>query len=183
MRSTWWSGLAVVLFAGLFAVACGPQNGEGTDGDDTGVESDDTDMGGKGDTDGNGGMDTDEGGETGTGDGGTTERFVVESCSEVSAATEVTVGPSLKYEPADATVPSGEVVQWNWADTVNQPHNVVADNDADCSEAKPGRFESDTTDDTSYNFCVRFNETGEWNYQCTVTGHCGGGMKGTITVE
>ena len=155
MRSPWIRNVLVVSVAAIFAVACGPDDGGTT-----------------------GGMDTSNGG-TDTGP----ERFEMIDCSSASNATEVQVGPMFKYDPKDVEISAGGVVKWTWPSGLNFKHDVTADDDSDCQSAKPGWFQSDTTDQSGYTFCVRFNETGTWNYQCTVTGHCPQGMKGTVTVE
>lgn len=149
---------AIIALTGLVAAGCGTDDGDGSSG---------------------GGMEMDAGG----GNDSTSARFEEVDCSEVDSATEVEVGPDFKFVPADATVPVGGVVRWTWAENVTKLHDVVADNDADCEEAKPSWFESEQTRTPGHTYCVRFQETGTWNYQCTVPGHCPAGMKGTVTVE
>jgi plastocyanin len=97
-----------------------------------------------------------------------------------SVAQTVTVGPGNVYMPADATIAPGEVVKWEWD---GGTHNVKAAESANCGSDRPDWFGSSTLTGRGNTYCVRFNEVGTWNYQCTVTGHCGDGMKGTVTVE
>lgn len=159
MRSTWTIRLAIVSFAVLFAVACGPENGgENGSGGDTGVDEAD-------------------------GGNGVAEQFEEVDCSEATSAAEVQVGPNFVFEPSNMTIGAGDVVQWTWASGVTQNHDVVADDDADCADAKPSWFQSERSRESGHTYCVRFEEPGDWNYQCTVTGHCPAGMKGTVTVE
>lgn len=148
-----------------------------TGADDTGVDDTGSDDTGVADT----GQDTstDTGMDTGSTNDTSAPRFEEVNCGSASPAAQVAVGPMLKYNPANATVSKGEVVQWNFA---TGPHNVTADDDADCANNKSGWFQSMNLS-TGDSYCVRFNKTGTWNYHCTVGSHCSAGMKGTVTVN
>jgi len=55
--------------------------------------------------------------------------------------------------------------------------------DAPCDATASDRFRSTTTAQTGTTFCVQFNESGTWPYQCTVGSHGSRGMPGTVEVE
>jgi len=173
---------SIVLAVSFTVVGCGDDGG----GDETQMDASLPDT-----SESDGGMEPDSGMESDTemasdsgmeSDSGGADtdpaRFeVLESCPTPAGA-EVVVGPGNQYEPADVTISAGEVVTWTWSGGF---HNVVADDDADCAQARPDWFSSE--DKGMGNFCVRFNETGTWNYHCTIANHCSDGMKGTVTVE
>lgn len=145
-----------IAFIAAFALSCGPNGGS-----DTGPDSEMSDANGDADS----------------------PQFEEVQCSNVSNSTEVEVGPGLKYVPSNVTIDVGGTVKWTWASGVSSPHDVVADDDSDCSEARADWFESSRSSNPGNTYCVRFDTAGTWNYQCTVSGHCPGGMKGTVTVQ
>lgn len=186
--------VAAVTLTALLVAGCPPEDddspdvGNGTTDAGTmedGTSGEDADMTGEDDgmSDEDGGMTEDDGGTT-EDDGGSAPRFEVIDCTEPdNSGKVVTVGPGKVYEPSDVTISSGQTVRWEWASDVSLPHDVVADEDSDCATANPDWFASEQSAEAGKTFCVRFNETGTWNYQCTVGNHCGAGMKGTVTVE
>lgn len=167
--------VAAFVCAGLLVAGCPP---DADDSPDAGTMEDGT----SGEDDA---MSDDGGSVDGTAeDGGSAPRFEVVDCTDPgNAGANVTVGPGKIYEPSDVTISSGDVVRWVWASDVQLPHDVVADEDSDCSSANPDWFASEQTAGAGETFCVQFNEAGSWNYQCTVGTHCEDGMKGTVTVE
>jgi plastocyanin len=171
-----WS-IALCLALGLSACSGDDGNNEGDEKMDTGQPEPDV----AADTvEPDSGMPPEDVGEDVESDVEQGPRFEELSTCPGTVAQTVTVGTGNVYDPADATIAPGEVVKWSWD---GGTHNVRADNDADCESARPDWFASDTLQGRGNTYCVQFNETGTWNYQCTVTGHCRDGMKGTITVE
>lgn len=171
---------SIVLAVSLTAVGCGDDGGGDGEGDQTQMDASlpdtsepDSGMEPDSETTSDSGMEPD-----GEGADAESARFeVLESCPSQAGA-EVVVGPDNLYDPSEVTISAGEVVEWSWDGGF---HNVVADDDADCAQARPDWFSSE--DKGMGNFCVRFNETGTWNYHCTIANHCTDGMKGTVTVE
>ncbi len=109
------------------------------------------------------------------------ENFELVDCGDVEASTDIEVGPGFQYNPSGATVPQGEVVKWVWADEVDEEHNVVGG--YDCDNPRSRWFKSESSAEPGVTFCLRFvGEPGTYGYQCTIPGHCGGGMRATVEV-
>ncbi len=83
--------------------------------------------------------------------------------------TKVTAQASNQFSPGNATVATGQVIQWTVAsDSV--PHNVTFDNDG--SLTSPGSLGPGET------WQVKFTVAGTYAYRCTIHD----GMNGQITV-
>jgi plastocyanin len=72
---------------------------------------------------------------------------------------------NLKFRPDEITIQKGETVTWKWDENIL--HNVT----------KKGDFQSENLDEGTFEHT--FNETGEFEYTCTLHP----GMDGTVTVE
>ena len=78
---------------------------------------------------------------------------------------------SMYFSPADLVVEMGETVQWN---NVGGFHDVVADD---------GSFSFTACDGPCLIGSHTFTEPGTYSYICSVYGHAGMGMVGTVTVN
>lgn len=103
-------------------------------------------------------------GSSGGGGGGAA---AISAVTTGPAATTVKLTDALKFEPASASVKSGDVVEWTNSGTT--PHNVTFDSPAVASSTLNG---GDT-------FYAKFTKPGTYKYVCTFHAP---GMAGTITV-
>ena len=110
------------------------------------------------------------------------------SCYGLSPAKTIAVGDGAPSFSRDAvTIESGETVKWNWA---AGEHTVTGDASANfsedaanaCGTDDTGEFDSGTLSKGD-SFCLKFNQTGTFWYQCTVGDHCENGMYAKISVE
>jgi cytochrome c oxidase subunit II len=92
-----------------------------------------------------------------------------EKVSGATAASNVSENDALKFQPGNATVKVGDVVQWTNDGTA--AHNVTFDNKA---------VPSSETQNGGDKYEVKFLKAGTYSYVCTF--HVAAGMKGTITV-
>lgn len=170
------------------------EDGGSSGGDDAGGTGADTSDGGNGDDTSDGGNGDVDGGDDQDAD--VVEDFVVRDGAgpcPTTAAGRIQVGPGQQFQTVvgagsdgDVEISKGEWVNFSWVGGAT--HTVTGDestnfeddlNDA-CQTDNTAWFDSGSRD--SGIWCVQFNKTGTFNYQCTVGGHCENGMWGTIEV-
>lgn len=112
-------------------------------------------------------------------------------------AAEILVGAggSNTYATASGTgangtaqVLTGEWVNFDWSEAAG-PHTVTGDESTEFASNPEQACMTDNTawfdsgQQTSGVWCVQFNRTGRFYYQCTVAGHCEAGMVGWVEVS
>lgn len=153
------------------------------------------DNGDGGDDGGSGADDTDESGTDGEENGGGTGSDATDLTGQNEVEVSVGAGSSgFRFDPADIVVDAGTTVRWVWTGSGGS-HNVThADGEEpyepDEEEELPIQrdaggenplFKSELVNEEGHEFSYTFEESGTYDYVCTV--HVTQGMSGSIEVQ
>jgi len=107
----------------------------------------------------------------------TTEESTTTAEPEPAVVVSVGSGGSTRFDPEEATVSVGDVVEWRWD---SDGHNVVVESQPS-NASWSGTGDAGTTFDEGYVYAHRFEVAGSYEYECYP--HQNLGMAGSVVVE
>jgi plastocyanin len=98
---------------------------------------------------------------------------------------EIDVGPVsalISFVPSSVQIMVGQTVLWKWSNTGIDHDVAETQSSTACGDLRTDGKEFRSAIQRTGYFTHNFTEVGTFTYECTLTGHCAGGMKGVIQV-